>query len=750
MNRRTAWVLLAIAVGGCRMGLCQPADGIGQAGGAAPPPLAYYVAVDGADTNPGTRELPFATLERARNVIRELRKEPGGLPTGGVHVLLCGGIHPRTSTFELTTEDSGTAAAPVIYASAPGETATLFGGTPLRRDWFAPVTDPAVLERIISTDARGKLLQGDLKAHGITDYGELSRHGHYKANAGKTPPLELYVGAQRLTRARWPNPDQTLPQYLRGYQKERRGVVGRSGIVDKGPTGNDPEFMDHGGTFSYAFDRPSRWTQADDIWLDGVFAWSWEWSYNSIAKIDLEKRQITLRYGELSGITDQYSSDYFFAENLLEEIDQPGEYYLDRPTGVLYLLPPEDFATAETVVSMLTQPMVALKGTSHVLFRNLHFDLSRGGGLTCSGGEGVLVDQCEFSRFSGSAVSMSGKGHGVQGCHIHDIGGVGVGLSGGNPDTLEPSECFVEDSDIHDFAWYSKVYAPAVSLGYRSVGSRVSHNRIARGPHLAIVVYGNDHLIEYNDIGHVVEDFTDMGAIYANLGKWPLERGTVIRRNYFHDIGQEHHLQNAVYPDNQTMGWLIEENVFARIGGKGQASNCRAVNLNTTSHIITRNNIFVDCTMPCVMGTYCAPTYERSKAQWEDYLKQRDPAKLPHGRKYPELLQFWQEPRQYPDTNVFAGNLIYNPGVPLQKQYGKVAMTDGAIIEAGGSLQQQGNWVTDADPGFVDAGADDFRLRPNAPVFEEIPGFPDIPFGKIGPRHSPGPRKAYGADERFK
>jgi len=83
------------------MGLCQPADGIGQAGGAAPPPLAYYVAIGGADTNPGTRELPFATLERARNVIRELKKEPGGLPSGGVTVLLGGGIHPRTSTFEL-------------------------------------------------------------------------------------------------------------------------------------------------------------------------------------------------------------------------------------------------------------------------------------------------------------------------------------------------------------------------------------------------------------------------------------------------------------------------------------------------------------------------------------------------------------------------------------------------------------------------------------------------------------------------
>ncbi|MBU0609354.1 MAG: right-handed parallel beta-helix repeat-containing protein, partial [Armatimonadetes bacterium] len=605
---------------------------------------------------------------------------------------------------------------------------------------FTSVRDEALLQRVISPEARPRLLQADLRAHGLTDYGELSRHGFHKANTGKTPPLELYLGGRRLTRARWPNPDEALPQFLKGYQKERRGVVGRSGIVDKGPTGDDPDFMARGGTFSVAFDRLALWTQADDIWLDGVFAWSWEWSYNQIAKLDVAQKQITLRYGEMSGLTDQYSSDYFFAENLLEEIDQPGEYYLDRKNGVLYLLPPADFATAEIAVPVLTQPMVALTGVSHVVFRNLHFDLSRGAGLTCSGGAGVLVEQCEFSRFSGAAVSLNGQGHGVRACHLHDVGGVGVGLSGGNLDTLEPSGCFVEDCDIRDFAWYSKVYTPAVSLGYRSVGSRVSHNRISHGPHLAIVVYGNDHLIECNDIGHVVEDFTDMGAIYANLGQWPLERGTVIRRNYFHDLGQHHHLQNAVYPDNQTMGWLIEENVFARIGGKGQAANCRAVNLNTTSHIITRHNLFVDCTMPLLMGTYCAPMVERSKQQWEAYFQQRDLSKLPHAQKYPELLKFWEEPRQYPDTNVFVGNVIYNPTVPLLKQYGKIAMTDGAIIEAGGSLQQRDNWVTETDPGFVDAAAGNYALRPDAAVFVRVPGFPAIPWAEIGPRVTPGPR----------
>lgn len=700
------------------------------------PAAELWVAADAGPGGTGSRQRPLASLLAAREALRAR----GRAADEPVTIWLRGGTYPVRQTLELGAQDSGTAANPVVYSAAPGERVVLSGGMQLPREWFVPVRDEALLQRVISTEARPRLLQADLKAHGLTDYGELSRHGFHKANAGKTPPWELYLGERRLTRARWPNPDEALPQYLKGYQKDRRGVVGRSGLVDKGPTGNDPDFMDRGGTFSYAFDRPALWRQADDLWLDGVFTWSWEWSYNKVARLDLDRKQITLRYGEVSGLVDQYSSDYFFAENLLEEIDQPGEYYLDRRSGLLYLLPPAEFATTAIEVPLLTQPMVTLTGASHVVFRNLHFDLSRSTGLIGSGGEGVLVEGCEFSRLSGTAVSLGGKNHGVRACHLHGLGGAGVSLSGGQPDTLEPSGCFVEDCDIHDFAWYNKVYTPAVSLGYRSVGSRVSHNRLADGPHVALVVYGNDHLIEYNDIGHVVTDFTDMGAIYANLGQWPLERGTVIRRNYFHDIGQEHHLQNAVYPDNQTMGWLIEENVFARIGGKGQAANCRAINLNTTAHMTVRNNVFVDCTMPCLMGTYCAPNYDRSRQQWEAYFKQRDLGKLPHAQKYPELLKFWSEPRQYPDTNVFARNLIFNPKVPLLTQYGKIQMQNGALVEAGGVLQQRDNWVADTDPGFVNVAAGNYALKPEALVFARVPGFKAIPFAEIGPRRPAGPQ----------
>lgn len=654
-------------------------------------------------------------------------------------VLVGGGTHSRHTTLHLTAEDSGRPAAPVVYRSLPGEEAVLSGMTELSREWFAAVTDKTILDRLIDPASRGRLLACDLRSHGITDYGALSRRGHEVSRPEITtlPPVELHVSGERMPRARWPNPEDHFPQFLRGAQQSRRGVVGRAGIVDKGPTAKDADFVHRGGTIRYAFDRPEKWRESDDIWLSGVFSWSWQWSYNRVAAIDVAKREITLGYGERDGIEDKYSFDYFFVENLLEEIDRPGEYYLDRTTGMLYLLPPESFASPAIGISLstLSAPMVAMSQVSHVRIEDLVLDGGRSEAITCTGGEQVLLERCEIRNFSGGGVSLDGRNHGVRGCHVHHVGGSGVGLRGGDFATLEPGGMFVEHCDIHDFAWLHQVYVPAVGLGYRSVGSRVSHNRIHHGPHVAITVYGNDHLIEGNDIGNVVEDFTDMGAIYANLGKSPLERGTIVRHNYFHDIGREHRHQNAVYADNCTMGWLIEGNVFHRIGGVGDAWDSRAVNNNSGAFIVTRHNAFIDCTVPYVMGNYCArqDLHESFRKAWEAYFQSHDLTRLPHAAKYPELLRFWEEPRQYPDSNRFEGNLIYNPTVPLALRVGSLEMHDGAIVERGGSLHLGSNWVADADPGFVSAETGDLRLRSDAEVLRKIPGFIAIPFAAIGP-----------------
>jgi len=65
------------------------------------PSVTLHVAVDGDDTNPGTKDSPFATIERARDDIRAL-KAKGPLSDGGVTVLIGDGEYKVADTFHRT------------------------------------------------------------------------------------------------------------------------------------------------------------------------------------------------------------------------------------------------------------------------------------------------------------------------------------------------------------------------------------------------------------------------------------------------------------------------------------------------------------------------------------------------------------------------------------------------------------------------------------------------------------------------
>ena len=125
-------------------------------------PAEFHVSPKGNDDNPGTVGKPFATLERARDAIRE----SGLAGKTTCTVWLHGGIYRRKQTFALEEQDSGTREHPVIFRGAKGETARLIGGTVLKPDAFTMVVDQALLERIPES-ARGRVYMLDLEAQGI-------------------------------------------------------------------------------------------------------------------------------------------------------------------------------------------------------------------------------------------------------------------------------------------------------------------------------------------------------------------------------------------------------------------------------------------------------------------------------------------------------------------------------------------------------------------------------------------------------
>ncbi|MBN2292918.1 MAG: right-handed parallel beta-helix repeat-containing protein, partial [Pirellulales bacterium] len=348
------------------------------------PAVTLFVATGGNDSNPGTHERPFATLERARDEIRKL-KQRGPLPKGGIVVAISGGCYQVTKTFTLAAEDSGTAAAPIVYR-AGGEEMPIFSGG-LRLKDFKPVTDTAILKRL-PEEARGKVVQVDLAAHGLKNIKPLILGGFSSGRGFITHPLkELFFEGRALPLARWPNEGFAR---IENVELDGHSIHGRSGRKT--------------GRFTYQGDRPQRWKEDKDAMLYGYWFWGWADSYEPVESIDTKRREITLKppyhkYGYRKG-------QPYHAINLLSEIDRPGEWYIDRDTSLLYLYPPSDPNKAVVMLSTFDHPFVEMKNVSHVSFERLVWEFGCGDAVHIIGGEHCLLAGCTIRHCGGNAVTI--------------------------------------------------------------------------------------------------------------------------------------------------------------------------------------------------------------------------------------------------------------------------------------------------------------------------------------------------------
>jgi hypothetical protein len=191
-----------------------------------------YVSPSGSDSNAGTQAAPSSTLERARTAVRQALMAKAA-QAGPVTVWLAEGRYQVEQTFSLGREDSGTQAAPVVYRAMPGQEVRLSGARRVPSRAFSPVSDEAVLMRL-DPAARGKVYQADLRALGISNFGEVPPNGK---RAG------LYFNDKPLTLARWPN---------EGFAKIA-DVVGGEPLTIPGVKG------DRIGKFTVEGGRPFRW-----------------------------------------------------------------------------------------------------------------------------------------------------------------------------------------------------------------------------------------------------------------------------------------------------------------------------------------------------------------------------------------------------------------------------------------------------------------------------------------------------------
>ncbi|NWK55245.1 right-handed parallel beta-helix repeat-containing protein [Verrucomicrobiaceae bacterium N1E253] len=656
---------------------------LGQAG-------TFHVAPDGDDAYPGTKAKPFASLERARTAARQSKKST---------VVLAEGTYRRTKTFELNEKDSGT-----TYRAEEGAEVRITGSIDVPSRVVKPVSSPAILKRLLP-EVSDKVLEIDLHAYGIKDFGEVGPRGFRRPYI--PAPLELIVNDQPLAIAQWPNP---------GKPGVRIGKV-----LDRGSITRNGEKPVRGGVFQFDTDRPARWAKAKDIWITGLFQNGYADNTVKVKSIDMDKKTLTTVHPHMYGFSSGRSWNRWTAMNLIEEIDLPGEFCADEASGKIYFLPPAglEMGKAKLTITMLKDPMVAIEGASEVVFEGMIFENARGMGVYIERGANNRIQACTLRNFGMVAVCIgkgvspdpdyrhaftgkpvsrelgswhehiydnilfereAGTGHGVVSCDIYNIGEGAISLGGGDRKTLTPAGNFVKNCDISHFNRWDRTYRGAVNID--GVGNRIAHCKIHQAPALAIYLHGNDHIIEYNDIHHVMMEGDDMGAFY--MGRDPTERGNIIRYNYWHHLAPAHMTWCLYFDDSGGDSSQVIGNVFYRAGNRS------SVFVAGGSDFKVENNLFINCRKaiePQRFRGRCAPIFKERMAE-VNYNKGV------WAERYPGFVDYWEKPR--PHNNSF-----------------------------------KNNWITnDQDERFVNPSGGDFTLKSGAD--NGVAEWKPIPFGKIG------------------
>ncbi|MBI2480964.1 MAG: right-handed parallel beta-helix repeat-containing protein [Planctomycetia bacterium] len=571
-----------------------------------------YVSPTGRDADPGTREKPLATLSGARDAVRRLKQAGPLREVVTVHVAT--GTYVQIQPLEFTQQDSGTATTPIIYLAELGSTVRLTGGREVG-SWQA-VADADILKRL-PEEARGHVVAADLRAQGITDFGTLAVRGF--GAGSQLAEAELFFDDEPMTLARWPNAG------FRGAKSKDGDLIV---IADT--------------------DRVSRWSAEIEPWIFAYWHHDWAELYEPLAGVDAARQALlrTPKVKPVYGITPDRVR--WYAYNLLSELDSPGEYYLDRLSGRLYFWPLRQDGRA---VLSAASDLIRADNLSHVVFRGFTLEACRGTAVTLGGGSGCRIESCVIRNTGHRAVQVAeGSEHEVYGCDVYHTGEGGISMSGGLRPTLTPANHNAENNHVHHYSRRARTYKSAVSVS--GVGSRIAHNLIHDGPHMALSAGGNDHVLDYNEIHNVVEDSGDAGAYY--VGRDWTQRGNVLRHNYWHDIvGSTGYGGMTIYLDDQHCGHAIHGNLFERC--------MQSVFIGGGDDNLVTNNVFLDCWKSAHLDNRGVGWQKKATDDPRDTLRTQLRS-MPYTNalwrsRYPTLVNILDDDPGVPKRNVFASNI---------------------------------------------------------------------------------------------
>lgn len=672
-----------------------------------------YVAPKGNDRSIGTISRPLRTIQAALQKANSVSGEEK------VEIVLRAGLYEQDST--LVVRRSNLSVHPY-----KNEQVVISGGRKIAPKHLKKVTRQSVLDKL-QPQAKKQIREIDFKALGIK-IADLHASGFGRSS--QSAWTEVFINGNPLHLSRWPNDSMVLI-----------GNIKESGISKDGKEAPFP-------VFGYHEDRPSVWKDVENMWIGGYFAHGYADDMIKVARVDTVQKLIHTAQHTVYGFMTGAPFRQWFALNLLEELDLPGEYVVDARQEKIYVHLPEE-EVKEVQVSLLEQPLMAIEDCKDVTVQDITFEYGRGMGIYMENTHRALIQGCTIRNMGGIGVSV-GKGalqngneraherggtatsrvigdlggrmyedilfnreggteNGIVGCHIYNVGAGGISLGGGDRASLTPAGNYVENCRIHRFNRIEKSYRPGVWID--GVGNRVSKCDIYDAPSMAILFHGNNHVIELCKITNVCSEVDDQGAIY--YGRDASEQGNIIRYCYFHELSPRHRV-TATYHDDGACGAEVYGNIYHKAGSL-------PVLIGGGHHNHYRHNIFIDSPVAihidARMQGWGKFMIEKG-AILDQRLQTVNYKNPPYSTAYPLLTEYWDNDPSFPKGNVIEGNLFYKIGNVVR---GRTEW-----------LELYNNWTTNANPGFVDESNPLKGFKKDAPVFQKITGFPQLPFDEIG------------------
>ena len=494
-------------------------------GAAAEDPIFLRVAPAGAAAG----QDGFADLPQALARVAALRRQGETRP---VVVELEPGTHRVSAAVRIGPEHAGTGRTVLTLRGAPDGTSRLVGSVLLAR-----VTLPAQLRARLPGSARDAV-----RAYRLPE--TLRRDATFRE------PRHLRDAAPRITEifdrrdalrpAQWPNA---------GYAAVDKAV---GAFVGDAEPGARPHFTVKDGPRRLA-DLGSE----TELWAEGFWSWDWLEETIPVAAVAAREHRFTLAGMPYEGIRPGARVRLVHA---LSELDEPGEWWRDRDSGLLLAWPAPD---APDLAAGLAETLILAEGARHLRIERLRIAQARGDLIVVRGGEDIEIRGSELAWAAGRAAVFEGVTRGgVSGSAIHDIGAAGVRLVGGDRATLRRGDLFVRDCRFTRFARLTRTQNAAVDLD--GVGAEVSGNLITDAIGSAVYLRGNDHAFRRNEVARLIHGLSDAGAIYA--GRDFTARGSVIEDNYIHDIRPAPGMEvKGVYLDDMASGFTIRRNLFVGV-----------------------------------------------------------------------------------------------------------------------------------------------------------------------------------------